>query len=158
MIEQEQFNFAEEKPMTELTINEFKAICKNLFDIRTEFEEIERIYKVKSKELEDAKYKVLAYMEEYKLPSFEVPGMGTIGTRNTFQVKMPQETDKREILLAYIRESGLENTLTINHNTLNKLYNDKRKEVEEQGGSLEGLIPGLDDPRVHTILTIRKGK
>ena len=153
-----EFDFFEEKELDQVSVSELQGMVKTLFEKRAEYEELEKLSKEKSAEVESLKIKVLSIMETHNMTKFPVDGVGTVYTQNKYQVSFPKEPDKAAQLRQYLVDNELAQMLTVNHQTLNSFYKSKVEEVLANGGSPTDVLPGVGEPQVHVTVAMRKGK
>lgn len=155
----ENMNFFEEKELAPLTVGELQFLVKEMFVKRTQVEDKEEEAKVLRAELETLKSKVLAYLQDNNMTSFNVDDVGQVYSSNKYQVNMPKDPDNARKLREYLLGTeGLEGYLTVNHNSLNSLYKSKVEEALSKGASIEGVLPGVGEPQVFTTIAMKKGK
>lgn len=140
----------------EITLGNFDTLCRELWAKKLECDELDKIAKEKSKELEEIKSKVLAYMDANELERFSVKGFGNISIMNRSSVKVPTG-DERQVFFNSLRERGIfDDMVTVNSATLNAWYNQEL-EIAIAAGNIDFKIPGIVEPKIYKTLTLRKG-
>lgn len=146
------FNFEEHKKP--VSVAELNKACEDMFNIRAIIEEKEKELSGLSEQLEVIKRKVQGILADSGLDSFKSP-FGTVGTRTINTFTMPKDPDKKRFFLQFLDAQGMsEGMLTVNHQTLNAYC---RSLLEENKHDLNYSIPGVDEPKAYTTITMRKG-
>jgi ATP phosphoribosyltransferase regulatory subunit HisZ len=138
------------------TLANFKSQVDELFSLKREAEELEKVFEVKKAELEKKKAELLGALEEAGLENFKVPGLGQIGVRNNFSVTMPKDPDEKQKFMDFLKHTNNEGLLTVNHQTLNSFYREVLDRAIEQENP-DFVVPGLGEAKHYKTLFMRKG-
>lgn len=151
------FDFGFTKPLNETTITELDALIKALFEKRREAEELENKAKDLNAQAEGLKNQVMEILEATGRTKHETPGFGQVYTQTKYQVSFPKDHENAEKFRAYLRETGMESVLTMNHQSLNAFFKEKLEEAGE-GADPRGILPGIAEPQTRVVLAMKKGK
>ena len=139
-----------------MQIDEFKALCTELFKKRAELETLQEQEKALSKDVEGLKHRIISVMDAMELENFHVPGLGKVYTQDRFNVSMPKDPEARQRLFAYLKDKKiLSKMVTINHQTLNAWYKEEMQAAVD-GGQLDFKVPGIEESSHVRILSLRK--
>jgi len=155
----DEFNFFEEKPIDQVSLAELDGMIKNLFEQRKAIEEMEDAVDEKKKIMEALKEKIRGILEAHNKPNYPTQ-YGTVYTQTKYQVSMPKDPARAAQLRAYFAKRNMEDMLTVNHMTLNSLFNSIVEEKETLGETIDmkNIIPGVDEPTARVVLAMKKGK
>lgn len=158
-MQNEEFNFFEEQDLTKIQMGEMENLLKLLFDKRKEIEADEDLIKAKNAELDSLKQKVLSILDANGKKNFDSQ-YGKVYSQTKFQVSMPKDPNRAAALRAYFAKKGMEDVLTVNHMTLNAIFNSIVEEKETLGEAidLKEILPGVDEPTARVVLAMKKGK
>lgn len=149
----------DEKPMDSISLQEFEAICKEVFDRRTALDEAREVLKLQDEELSKLERKVLSYLTHFKKDKHHVTGLGTIGIINRKSVKVPQDATEKQAFFKWLQEKGIFwDYTTVNSQKLNSLYKAEYEIAGEEGRLADFKIPGVGAPTVFQSISVRKGK
>jgi uncharacterized protein (DUF885 family) len=154
----EDMNFGfEEKPLDQTTIQELDAMVKKCFELRAEYEALKQQASDKHSEYETMQYKVQNILEATGRLNHNTPGAGTISMVTKYQVSFPKDEESARRFRQYLVIHGMENMLTMNHQTLNAFYKSKLEELGE-GADPARVLPGVGAPEQRVTISMRKGK
>lgn len=158
-MENEEFNFFEEKPLDQVSLAELDAIIKKLFDERKEIEAMEDAVSARKLELESLKERVKGILEANNKPNYPTQ-YGTVYTQTKYQVSMPKDPSRAAQLRAYFAKRNMEDMLTVNHMALNAFFNSVVEEKKALGESIDmsDILPGVEEPTARVTLAMKKGK
>jgi len=129
--------------------------------LREEYEKVKRISGDKYAKYVDKEKELLELMQSAGKTKYFVEGLGTIYQINKLSVTTPKTLADKKSLFDYVRsqhgETFLMDKLSINHQTLNKLYNTDFEAATESGKGEMFSIPGLEQPTSQVSLGFRKG-
>lgn len=158
----EQINFfEEEQSLDQLTVKQLDQLG---FEIRMQLEKCEAMKETLSTEttrLENLKAKMIAYLEHFGKHHYPIPGVGAFTIRERQTVTIPKDSETKKQFLQWLRSKGDEVYLTyvtVNHNTLQGIYNDEFETAVKEGRSGEFQIPGIGSPKLVKNLAVTKGK
>ncbi len=108
---------------------------------------------------EEMEGKVVEALQLAGKSKYVVEGLGTVYFMDRMVVPTPKTIENKKMLFDYLRsrhgDTFLLDKLSINHQTLQKLYNDEVKEALE-GGNTAFTVPGLEQPTSMRSLGFRK--
>lgn len=140
---------------------DFKNDCQEIFELKKQMDEYERLKKEVSKELENKKKSILARMKAVGLQKIPMPEIGTVSVTEAWSVKMPKESQPKEQLFRWIAakkgEDVLHGMLSIKSATLNSFYKDELGLAIEEG-NVDFRIDGLDEPSTYSKLNLTKAR
>ena len=154
----ENMNFFEEKQLNTTSLNDLQSIVKITFEKRREYDDQKRVLTTIGEEVDALEASILSILEAHNQPNFTVEGYGTVYKSTSYRVSMPKDSENANKLRAFLYEKGMEAELTVNHQTLNRMYKDLKFESESQGLQTLDVLPGVGEPTPHTTLGMRKGK
>ena len=152
------FIFLEETEMDNVSLAKLSEIVEVLFTKRAEIDERQKEIDEESARLDRLKEQVIGILDKHNQKEFSHAKYGKVYTQTKYQVTMPRDPDKARQLRAYFAKQGMEDMLTINHMTLNSLYNSIKDEKEARGEEikLDDIIPGVDEPKARVVLAMKK--
>lgn len=155
---EDNFNFSEIRQLEQISLKQISEMVELLFVKRAELEERQKALDEESKELEIVKQKVISILADHNQTEFSHKQYGKVYTQTKFQVSMPKDPAKSAALRAYFAKRGMEDMLTVNHMTLNSLYNSIKDEKEANGEPivLNEIIPGVEEPTARVVLAMKK--
>ena len=90
--------------------------------------------------------------------SYKVDGIGTVTVKEQAKVQTPKLPEEKAEFFKWLKEElgadGFLTYATVNHNSLNSLYNLKSEEYAERGENF--TMPGVGAPTTEKILSFRK--
>ncbi len=141
----------EEKELTPVQVQEFEAMCEDMYSRKASIDEIKDILKTQEDILNKMKLKIMAYMEDFGKTKY-VTNRGTVYISEKFSVKVPKDPEKKAEFYAWLDSKGIKDALTTVHSaTLNALYNEELK----ASGDPQFSIPGIDEPTSYKQLQMR---
>ncbi len=158
-MENNEFNFFEEKPASNVSLSEINSMVKELFSLKAKIEDLEAAADVVKAEKETLSQKILQVLEAQNMTKLPTEH-GLVYKQTKMQVSMPKDPGRAAQLRAFFAKNGMEDLLTVNHMTLNSVYNSIIDEMEAQGKTpdLDNLIPGVEKPTARDVLAMKKGK
>jgi hypothetical protein len=155
----DEFNFNEERKLSDVKLAEINGMVKHLFEMRATIEEMEEKVSEKKAELETLKQTIMLVLEAQNMTKLPTEH-GLVYTTTKFQVSMPKDPARAAQLRAYFAKRGMEDMLTVNHMTLNSVFNSIVEEKETLGEKIDmkDIIPGVDEPTARQTLAMKKGK
>jgi hypothetical protein len=126
------------------------------------YEEAKQISTDKYKDYAEAEGKLVEAMQLAGKTKYVVEGLGTVYFVTKMVVPTPKTIEQKKKLFAYLREKHGEvyfyDKVSVNHQTLQGVYNSDYAEATEQGKGDMFQIPGLDLPTPQISLNFRKEK
>lgn len=155
----ENFNFFDEKKPTDISLSEINGMVKELFERKRDIDEHEELVSQKKLAMESLKQKLLQILDSQNMTKLPTEH-GLVYKQTKMQVSFPKDPARAAQLRAYFAKRGMEDMLTVNHMTLNSLYNDLVEELEARGETpdLDNIIPGVEKPTARDVLAMKKGK
>jgi hypothetical protein len=105
--------------------------------------------------------KVVEAFQQAGKSKYVVEGLGTAYLINKLVVPTPKTVEQKKAFFKYLREKHGEvvfwDKVSVNHQTLQGIYNSDAAEALEAGDAMFS-IPGIDKPTTQTSLGFRKGK
>jgi len=149
--------FGESSPMPEVTIKELENLSKELFDLYQEEEKLANELKVKRLFMTEKEVKFQALLESAGKDSYHSE-IGTFSIVERKSVKIPKTIEAKSLLFSWLKEQNIyDEVVSINSQTLNKLYRESLEESEKKG-DVFFRIPGLEDPTISPYLSFRRKK
>jgi hypothetical protein len=128
---------------------------KEIIDLTAEISPKESEVKVMKETLESKKERMIAALTEAGLTSFRSP-LGMVTVNKKFSVALPKSPDDWQKFFAYLQERGHYEALrTVNSQRLNGWYKEEM-EAAKGRGDMDFAPPGLPEPSVHEVLSMRK--
>lgn len=114
------------------------------------------------KEFETLEGKVIEALTQAGKRKYHVDGIGLCYFIEKLVVTTPKTIESKKLFFDYLQKQYGDTFLLdkqgINHQTLQKIYNDCYKEAVEAGVGEQFQIPGLDQPTAQISLGFRKEK
>ena len=153
------FDFNEERKLDEVKLSELNAMTRKLFEMKEEISKMEEAVDAKKAEMENLKQVVLNILDAQNMTKFPSES-GLVYSQTKFQVSMPKDPNRAAALRAYFAKRGMEDMLTVNHMTLNSLYNSivEEKKLAGEAVDMTDIIPGVEEPTARVVLAMKKGK
>jgi hypothetical protein len=144
-----------EKPADAVTVQELEAICEKVAKQRAVVEEIGRQKSDAQAELDRLEGVVLSHLEALGKQSY-ASKVGNFGVSYRSTVRIPQGDDRAKFF-EHLKEIGEFNELiTVNSQTLNGWYKEKRKFAEEIGKGMSFSVPGIEEPNLIPQLSFKR--
>lgn len=154
-----EFNFFEDKKESDVSLAEINAMVKSLFELDVKIKGMEDDVAAQKTIKDSIKEKLLEILDAQNLTKFSSEA-GLVYKQTKMQVSYPKDPARAAALRAYFARRSMEDMLTVNHMTLNSLYNSIKEELEAQGETpdLDNIIPGVEKPTARDTLAMKKGK
>lgn len=158
-MEETEFNFFEEKALDQISLAELDGMVKRLFDYKKEIESMQDAIDSKQGEMDSLKETIKSVLEAHNKPNYPTQ-YGMVYTQKKFQVSFPKDPVRAAQLRAYFAKRGMDDLLTVNHMSLNSIFNSIVAEKETLGEevNLKEIIPGVEEPTARVVLAMKKGK
>lgn len=142
--------FEEATPKEEVKIEEFDSLIKHYREIEDRLDAIEVEKKAINEEKAEVKAMILNLLNRTGRNNWEVPGVGMAYKSTKLEVWFPERVPDRRKVIAWIEkkrgEEFKDSVLTINYQTMNKIYKEEREKASERGELDSFKIDGLGDP------------
>lgn len=135
-------------------LSKLRELVVKMFEQRKLVEEQEEKLKEMNIELTKIKSQITESLTLAELDQFDVPDVGKVFIKNVYNFKLPQG-ESRQAFFDYLKKTGQEDMLTVNHNTFNSFCKKKLEEAHERG-ELSVDVPGVEDPTLYQTVTMRK--
>lgn len=144
--------------LTEFSNNRLKEmdeLCDKLADVRDEKGKLNARLKELSEVEDSCESKILAFLEEAELDSFDGT-RGKISITNRFSVQVPKSIDDKKALGKFLQDRKIFwELMSVNSMTLNSYYKQEL-EIAKSQGDFDFKIPGVGEPKVTKTLAFRK--
>lgn len=145
-----------------ITVEELDRRVQLYSKKRREYEDAKAISSRLHGEQEELESKLIEALELAGKSKYVVEGHGTVYFSDKLTVKTPKTIADKKALFLHLRNQYGEmfylDKISINHQTLQKLYNDAFKEHVEEKGNSDFHFPGLEAPTNVRTLNFRKEK
>lgn len=136
-----------------VTVEEFEALCKQLRDKRSEYEDAKRVASGINEEVVAIENKLAECLNSTDKDTYKSE-YGTVSLTFRTSYKVPQG-DGRPEFFNYLKERGVfDHLITVNSQTLNAWSRKEIEAAKERGEILE--IPGLGEPTITPTISFRK--
>lgn len=146
----------------EITTEMLDAAITKMKAARDIYEAAKAASTEKYKAFEELEGKVIEAMTQAGKTKYYVENLGTAYFITKLVVTTPKTNDAKQKFFDYLRDrygsTFLLDRQSINHQSLQKIYNDCYEEEKEAGRGAEFSIPGLEQPTSQTNLGFRKEK
>lgn len=143
----------------EVTTAELDALVQKYKEARTQYEGAKAISNDLHAHMESAKMEVIRLLQAAGKSKYEAEGLGKVTLVDKLQVTTPKDLPSKMELFGWLEKKfGSEYFayLSINHQTLNSLYNAELKEAGDNGEEFK--IPGLEPATLNTELRFSSTK
>lgn len=145
--------------MSEVSITELESTITALTEARKDYDMAKTIASEKNKVVDELEIKLIEMLEAVGKDVY-VGNSARVTVVSKLQVTTPKSPEDKQKFFEWLKAKHGEETMwayaTVNHNSLNSLYN---KEVEEAQlrGSLAN-VEGIEAPTLRKTLQVRVGK
>jgi hypothetical protein len=143
----------------EVSTAELDALASEYNKKRLEYEGAKAISNDLHAHMESAKFELIKLLQAAGKTKYEAEGVGKITLVEKLSVTTPKTLEDKAALFGWLKVKFGEDYLaylSINHQTLNSLYNQELKEVAELGAEFN--VPGLEPATTNTELRFSKTK
>jgi hypothetical protein len=148
-------NWEEPKSPNEVTIKQLTELCEKYKEKKAEKKCLEDQVKEINKDLSSIQTKILAYLDEYGMKSFN-GDFGSVSRRKNYSVKQPASPEAREAFFGYLKDQGVfDQMISVNSRTLAS-YVKQEIEAAKEAGKLDFVPPGIDKPEIVETISMRK--
>lgn len=138
-----------------VSVKRMNQLCDEYAALREKKENLARLTKEVNEEMDTIEAKMLAYLEESELDSFDGT-KGKISVVNHFGVRVPQSVEEKKQFAKYLEKKKVFwEMATFNSRTLNSFYKQEM-EYAAQECNTDFKIPGLGDPTHQKTLSFRR--
>ncbi len=145
---------------TEITTQMMDDTVKDFWLSKQEYDEAKAESNAKHKLMEEKKYVLMEMLKATGKSKYQVDGCGTATLKEKLKVRTPKDVTDKAALFAWLKENhgdiGATALMSVNSNTLNKIFNDAFDEAKENGTADTFEIPGLGQGEVEHTLSFRK--
>lgn len=144
-----------------VTVEELDTLARKYQAKYAEYEAAKTISATLYAESEELEGKLVEALNQAGKSKYHVEGIGTFSFQNKMSVKVPKTLEEKKQLFEYIRTTHGEvfylDKISVNSQTLNKLYNEDLATAKERGVDPSLFhIPGLQQPTVMQSLRLTK--
>lgn len=145
--------------MSEVTVQEFETLAKNMAELRGEIELDKRALQAKQEALEELEAKATDMLKTSGKSSYAAEA-GTIYISERLWAQTPKTQAEKEALLEYFRQKGLYwDFISVNSSSLNAFVKQEWEQVKDDPEkALEFKIPGLSEIKMKETLGFRSKK
>jgi hypothetical protein len=143
----------------EVSTAELDQLISDYNTARADYEAQKAISNDRHERMESLKFEVIKLLQSAGKTKYEAEGIGKITLVEKLTVLTPKTLEEKQLFFGWLETKFGEDYLaymSINHQTLNSLYNAELKEAGENG--TEFKVPGLDMPTTNTELRFSKSK
>jgi len=143
-----------------ITVEQLDAALKAYNDKYSEYEVQKAKASALHKEAETLEKKLIEAMEQAGKSKYYCEGVGTAYFSDKMVVTTPKTNDDKRKLFDWLKEKNGETfflaTVSVNHQTLQSLYNSELQKAVDEGGDASTFhIPGLEQPTSKRSLNLR---
>jgi hypothetical protein len=140
----------------EIGINELEEKIGNCFNLKREYEEIERKSKEKYAEMKQAQDEVAGILEGLGKDSYK-SNHGTFSYKMEQGFKVPQNDEERIKFFNYLKEKDVfDQLITVNAMTLNSFAKAEEERALQVDGIVDFQIPGIIRGEPYKKYSMRK--
>jgi hypothetical protein len=148
----------EPKPMDQVTVAEFEALCKAVLDQREIVEEKKDAAKVEDAKLTKLEMQVLSFLKGTNRSNYKSK-VGTMTLSKKRSWALPKSDEDRKAFFEFLKTEGtFDGMITVNSNTFNSYLKEKYETAEASGESSTFQVPGVGEASVFESLRFTKGK
>ncbi len=155
-----QESWAEASANPSITTEILDQMITEMTKARAVYESAKAVATERYKEFETLEGKVIEALTQAGKRKYHVDGIGLCYFIEKLVVTTPKTVESKKNFFDYLRKQYgdifLLDKQGINHQSLQKIYNDCYKEAVERGEGAEFQIPGLEQPTTQISLGFRK--
>lgn len=156
MIEATEFDTVD----TDITTQQMDDALIEFHQAKREYDEAKSESNAKHGLMEEKKYVLMEMLKATGKSKYQVDGHGTASLNEKLKVTTPKTVEDKKSLFDWLKEKhgdvGATAMMSVNANTLNKIFNDAFDEARADGTADEFGIPGLGQGEVVHTLSFRK--
>lgn len=126
--------------------------AKQMYELKAKKEELQAFLSEVEKKLQAVEKEMIDTLQQEGMTRVDVEGLGSF----SLSVRRFYSIENRQELIDYLHQTGNEDLLTVNHQTL-QAYADELKKRELAKGNSEFMVPGTREA-IKTRISLRKGK
>lgn len=139
----------------DVSVKDLDNLCTQIRDQRAKADEVRAALKREQGALDELEQRFIATLEQLGKTSYDAAD-ARFGISYRSSVRVPQGDD-RERFFNFLKETGeFDSLITVNSQTLNGWYKQKFESAKESGELLDFKVPGLDEPTLSPVLSVRK--
>ena len=139
----------------EVSVASLEALAKQIADQRLVCDQAQMVRKEADKKLDELEFKMIETLNALGKDAY-LSEVGRFGISHRTSIRLPVGED-REKFFNYLKETGqFDKLIGINSNTLNAWYKTEFERAKEEGRVDSFSIPGLGEPSLTEILSLRK--
>lgn len=142
-----------------MEISALDALVKDYADKRQMYDVAKEESNNRHKLYKEAESRMLEALTAEGKRQYQVAGVGKLSVINKFQVSMPKDHESKKLLLEYLESKGEDvflSYVTVNHQSLNSLYNQEN-ELALENGQIYNL-PGVAEATCEQGVRLTKEK
>jgi UDP-3-O-acyl-N-acetylglucosamine deacetylase len=155
MEEWNEWSEKQETPNGDISVREIETLCAQ---IREQREKVKEAADVKAKEqaaLDALEQRFIEVLEQHGKTSYDAAD-ARFGISYRSSVRVPQG-DQRAEFFEYLKKTGeFDSLITVNSQTLQGWLKQKIEAAKESGTLMDFKVPGLDEPTLTPVLSVRK--
>lgn len=145
---------------TEITTQQMDDALVEFHQAKREYDEAKSESNAKHGLMEEKKYVLMEMLKATGKSKYQVDGHGTATLNEKLKVTTPKDVESKAALFEWLKNKhgdvGATALMSVNANTLNKIFNDEFQEARESGTADDFEIPGLGQGEVIHTLSFRK--
>lgn len=146
------------KPMDQVTVAEFEALCQALAEQRVIVDEKKEAAKAEDAKLTKLELRVLSFLKDTNRSNYKSK-VGTMTLAKKRSWALPKSDEDRQAFFEFLKvEGSFDGMITVNSNTFNSYLKEKFEKAEAEGESSTFHIPGVGEASVFESLRFTKGK
>lgn len=142
------------QPAEELSTLAMDRAVEDLAKAKEVHDEAQAAAKVASEAYEKARAKVLEFLNAAQKSRYHVDGIGLVSVVNNKRIKLSDDLEARQKTIDFVSAREGLKAVTINYQTLNRIYKECALEAEEKGEVFE--MPGAGVPEVQQTISFRR--
>ncbi len=145
-------------PLSKVTVEEFEALCAELYEQKEVIEQKKDELSVENRKKEALENKIKQHLDAMDRKNYKSK-LGTVGIVREITYSLPKTDEDRHAFFDFLKVKGVfENMISVNHKTYNSFIKEQRELAEEDGTILDFSIPGVGAPSIHETIRALKGK
>lgn len=137
-----------------INLEEMDKAIEELGRAKEAYDEVNAKSKMLFATYEDARMKVLEYLQAAGKSKYHVDGVGLVSVVNNKRIKMPEDPKDRQTLLEFVESREGISSISVNYQVLNRIYKECLIEAEERGEVFE--MPGAGTPEIQQTISFRR--
>lgn len=138
-----------------VTVKDLEDLCAQIREQREKEQKARDALKLESQALETLERRFIETLESLGKTSYDTTD-ARFGISYRSSVRVPQGDDRTRFF-DFLKSTGeFDSLITVNSQTLNGWYKQKLESAKESGELLDFKVPGLDEPTLSPVLSVRK--